>query len=129
MTNWRRFVIGSGAFLALAASACNQDDRSATPTDPVGTWKANVVELSVPGEIVWHIRPDGTTGYTFSTATGTTTLDGTWTYANGIIYERNSEGESASGSIRWLDRDSFVITIKDNGDPAYRGITRLYRRM
>jgi len=113
--------------LAVVVPACRLNNGADSKL--VGTWKAKVVELGIPTEIIWHIKPDGTTGYVFTTPLETTTMEGTWTYSDGTIYETVSGGASASSSIRWVDQDNFILTIKDNGVPAYRGLKRSYRRL
>ncbi|HMF95057.1 MAG TPA: toll/interleukin-1 receptor domain-containing protein [Vicinamibacterales bacterium] len=95
----------------------------------VGTWKANVVELGLRIEIIWHVWPDGTSSYLATSATGTATVNTMWTYTDGVIYERSSSGPPSSGSIKWIDHDHFVLTIIDNGDPRTRGLERHYSRL
>src|SRR5262249_39650366 len=104
-------------------------DRPDERSQLVGTWKADVVELGVRMEIVWHVWPDGTSSYMATSATGSGTATTAWTYTGGIIYERSSSGPPSSGSIRWIDRDHFVLTIIDTGDPRTRGLERRYSRL
>jgi len=96
----------------------------------VGTWKANVVESGVPIEIIWHILPGGRSDYVMTSPAGQEKGSRTWTYANGIIFETSPEGLPSSGSIRWIDENNFVLTIKDNGgDDRQRGVERHYSRL
>jgi hypothetical protein len=95
----------------------------------VGTWKADVVERGVPTEIIWQIRADGTSHYMFRSAIGSGTAKTTWTFADGIIYEESSTGPPSKGSIKWRDRNHFVLTVIDNGDPGTSGSERHYSRM
>jgi hypothetical protein len=99
------------------------------PSQLVGTWKADVVELGVPTEIVWQIRADGNSTYVFSSASGRGTASTTWTYADGVIYEESSIGSPSKGSIHWIDRNHFVLTIIDNGLLGTSGLERHYSRM
>ena len=101
------------------------DDRAQL----VGTWKANVVELGLAYEIIWHVWPDGTSSYQASSAVGNATVNTSWTYTGGVIYERSTSGPPSSGSITWIDRNNFVLTIIDNGDPRTRGLERRYTRL
>ncbi|HXI27630.1 MAG TPA: toll/interleukin-1 receptor domain-containing protein [Vicinamibacterales bacterium] len=95
----------------------------------VGTWQADVVELGLAVELLWQVRPDGTSSFVATSATGRFAVDTAWTYADGIIYERSTAGPPSSGSIRWIDRNHFVLTIIDNGDPRTRGLERHYSRL
>lgn len=96
----------------------------------VGTWHAQVVELGIPMEIIWHIWPDATSSYRITTPTQTLTMNTKWTYANGVIYERSLEGSGlpSSASVQWIDHDHFTVTILDNGDPGSHGRKRNYSR-
>ena len=81
-------------------------------------------------EITVTFLANGTSRYSFKDAKGRTGSDtGTWQYSDGILFERFSNGSSAKGSIRWIDRDNLEITIIDNGVPAYSGLKRRYRRI
>jgi hypothetical protein len=97
----------------------------------VGTWQANVVELGIPIEIIWHIWPDGSSSYRITTPTETSTANSKWTYADGVIYERPLEGSGvpSSGVVQWIDHDHFTLTILDNGDPGSHGRKRNYSRL
>jgi hypothetical protein len=44
------------------------------------------------------------------------------------IYERHPDGRQGKGAIQILDRNHFVVTVVDNGFPAYTGLQRLYVR-
>ena len=104
-------------------------NRADTGSQLVGTWRADVVELGIPMEIIWHVWPDATSSYMVRSGARSVTANTTWTYSNGIIYERSSEGDPSSGSINWIDKNHFVLTIIDNGDPRTRGLERHYSRL
>jgi hypothetical protein len=87
------------------------------------------VELGLAIEIVWHVRPDGSSSYVATSTSGSFTAETTWKYMDGVLYERPQSGPPSSGSIRWIDRDHFVLTIIDNGDPRTRGLKRRYARI
>ena len=96
----------------------------------VGAWRANVSEAGNNVEINYTFGADGTTDIFLRDAQGRTVRDhGTWRYSNGVLYERFSKGRGGRGSIKWLDRNTFELTIIDNGNPAYRGLKRRYRRI
>jgi type II secretory pathway pseudopilin PulG len=116
----------------------NRDSSSSstetTQTTPswklVGVWRTNVSELGVNEEITYTFRANGTSQAVFKDAKGRTATDhGTWQYSDGILYEKFSNGVSGKGSIEWIDNDTLVITIIDNGVPAYNGLKRRYRRI
>jgi hypothetical protein len=107
---------------------------SLTETSPssklVGVWRTNVFELGVTEEITVTFLASGTSQYVIKDAKGRTGTDhGTWQYSDGILYEKFSNGVSGKGSIEWIDNDTLVITIIDNGVPAYNGVKRRYRRI
>jgi hypothetical protein len=96
----------------------------------VGVWRTNVSELGVNEEITYTFLANGTSQAVFKDAKGRTATDhGTWQYSDGILYEKFSNGVSGKGSIEWIDNDTLVITIIDNGVPAYNGLKRRYRRI
>ena len=114
------------------------DDDNASPSPSgnmspssqlVGVWHANVAELGQNYEVTFRANTDGTYQYSARNAKGQTINDGgTWQYSDGILYQRFSNGASGKGSIEWIDRDTFELTIIDNGVPAYSGLKRRYRR-
>ncbi|HSP62114.1 MAG TPA: lipocalin family protein [Pyrinomonadaceae bacterium] len=117
-------------------SNANQKDStsSVTETSPsaklVGVWRTSVSELGTNEEITYTFFADGTSRAVFENTKGRTARDhGTWQYSDGILYEKFSNGASGNGSIEWIDNDTFVITIIDNGVPAYNGLKRRYRRV
>lgn len=96
----------------------------------VGSWKANVVEGGVATEIIVHYWADGTLDYVMTTPTGQQKGNRTWTYSNGILFERSLNELPSSGSVRWIDENNFVLTIKDNGgDESQKGVERHYTRL
>ena len=96
----------------------------------VGTWRSRVSEFGQQYEITVRFAPEGTATYLMKDAMGrTATMMGTWQYSDGLLYERFSNGASGKGSINWVDTDNFVLTIIDNGVPAYSGIKRYYHRL
>jgi hypothetical protein len=117
------------AAVAGAPSQTPESDESAERARLIGTWKANVVELGVPIEIIWHVWPDGTTSYAVTSGNQSATATTRWTYSDGVIYERSETGPPSSGAIRWIDPNNFVLTIIDNGDPRTRGLERRYTRL
>jgi hypothetical protein len=106
-----------------------ESDESAQRARLIGTWRANVVELGEPVEIIWHIVPDGTSNYTFTSGNRRGTATTKWTYSDGVIYERSEDGPPSSGAIRWIDANNFVLTIIDNGNPRTRGLERRYTKL
>jgi Caspase domain len=95
----------------------------------VGTWQTTEIVNGQKETITWHIKPDGSTTYLFTSAGGTERQDGFWQFSDGILFEKLASGYSGRGSIKWIDNDQFVLTIIDNGVPAYAGVKRVYRRL
>ena len=120
---------------ATNSNASKKDSApSLTETSPsaklVGVWRTNVFELGINEEITYTFFADGTSRAVFKDTKGRTGTDhGTWQYSDGILYEKFSNGASGKGSIEWIDNDTLVITIIDNGVPAYNGLKRRYRRI
>jgi serine/threonine-protein kinase len=119
----------------LKDSKNNAENRGSPETEEgspaqrlVGVWRANVNELGTSTAITYTFKSDGTSRALFKTPRGTGTDQGTWRYSDGILHERFSNGASGKGSIRWIDDDTFEITIIDNGVPAYSGLKRIYHR-
>jgi hypothetical protein len=95
----------------------------------VGTWRANIDQFGIPTEITWHVRPDGNADYIFKHSYLTETGNETWSYSDGVLRETTSDGRRVSSSIEWTDRDHFIMTIIDNGNPAAAGTKRRYSRV
>jgi hypothetical protein len=112
----------------------NDAKNSSNETSPswklVGTWRTNVTEVGVKEEITYTFNANGTSDVVFKDSKGRTSEDhGTWQYSDGVLFERFSNGVSGKGSIEWIDNDTMVITIIDNGVPAYSGLKRRYWRV
>jgi hypothetical protein len=118
-----------------AAQAKSKDNsRSSENTSPswqmVGVWRANSTEFGYSWEITYTAKADGTYQYFARNSQGGTVQDyGLWQYSDGILYQKFSNGASGKGSVEWLDRNTFLLTIIDNGTPAYNGVKRRYHRV
>jgi len=111
-----------------------QSSPPASPTpqasDLVGVWRTNVFENNVRQEITYTFFADGRSKAVFKTADGQTESHlGAWRYSDNTLFETFPEGAKGKGAIKWIDRDTFEITIIDNGVPAYNGLKRRYRRI
>jgi hypothetical protein len=100
-----------------------------TDKDLVGSWSTRVNEQGQRMEITVTFLRDGSTRYVFKNAQGRTNYQASWRYSDGLLYERYPDGKSGKHSIRWIDKDSFELTIIDNGNPSYVGLKRLYHRI
>ena len=119
---------------AAKANSNKGNSQSSESTSPawqmVGVWRANSTEFGYSWEITYTANADGTYQYFARNPQGATAQDyGLWQYSNGILYQKFSNGASGKGSIKWLDRNTFVLTIIDNGTPAYNGVKRRYHRV
>ena len=110
----------------VSTSATRSQQQSA---HLIKTWKADVAEGGIPLQIIWVIMPDGTAGYEVTSGARKERFEVTWTYANGVIYEKGPHSGFSSGAIEWVDDDHFVITIKNNIDPGSEGVKRYYSRL
>ena len=91
----------------------------------VGTWRADVNQF----EITWNVGSDGS--YTFKAKSGgqvTGDESGSWRNAGGVVYLTPQQGLISSGSISWVNRNYFVLTILDNGNQAEADQKRHYHR-
>ena len=143
-------VVIGGAILALLSYGNKQDKTSNTTTSNinsndkgsvtsdnkspswqlVGVWRANVTEQGDKYEITVTFNSDGTYKHVAKDARGRTAIgNGTWQYSDGILYQIFSNGASGKGPVRWIDNNTFELTIIDNGVPAYSGIKRRFRRI
>lgn len=93
----------------------------------VGTWRARGVVLGQAYDVVWHARPDGTATYLLDTGDGPVRTDGTWQYSDGILYETSPNG-SETGAVELIDSNQVIVTIIDNGTPAFSGVKVHYYR-
>lgn len=124
---------------ALEAAKANSNNvkgnsQSSENTSPswqmVGVWRAVSTEFGDSVEMTYTANADGTYQFFARNAQGATAQDyGLWQYSNGILYQKFSNGASGKGSVEWLDRNTFVLTIIDNGTPAYNGVKRRYHRV
>jgi hypothetical protein len=94
----------------------------------VGVWRTTVIENGSNTVITVTFRANGTTHYMFR-ARGTSSYNGAWQYSDETLFEKFPTGASGKSSIRWIDPDTFELTIIDNGVPAYIGLKRQYKRV
>ncbi len=95
----------------------------------VGLWQTDVVELNMQIRIIWNIRSNGTSTYTFITPNVKSTTNGTWKFSKGYTLEQFEDGGFGKGRVIWKNNDTFELTIIDNGVPAYSGLKRVYVRL
>lgn len=141
---WGAAVFGAiaGLAAAIAVARLGLDKQGRHPGFPgapepapasesakfVGTWQADEIEFGTPIRITWQMQAHGISCYQFLTPQGASALSGTWQYSHGVIFESYSNGASGRGAVRWIDDNHFVLTILDNGVPAYVGVKRNYHR-
>ena len=95
----------------------------------VGTWQTDVNEIDLRMTITVTFRANGTTHYVFNTRGRTNGYDGTWEYSDETLFEKYPSGASGKSSIKWIDENTFDLTIIDNGVPAYSGRKRRYQKV
>ncbi|MEZ5852073.1 MAG: hypothetical protein R3D68_15645 [Hyphomicrobiaceae bacterium] len=108
--------------------------RIPTPADLVGVWETRNVEEGRDVGIAWIVKPDRTVDYEFNVdgtvfpgSTGTWEIDAAgiltehWHRGNGVI-------ESGRAQLALRDAHTLKLTILDNGNAAYTGKVRIYRR-
>ena len=99
----------------------------------VGAWTTRNVEFGRDVEIVWTLWRDGTLAYRFAVdGIPFEGSRGTWVYDGTLMHEQWDRPDgtvgAGRGSVEWIDNDTIRLTIVDNGDPTYRGMSRVYRR-
>lgn len=109
-----------------------------TPQFMVGTWSANVVEFGIAQTIMIELTQDyglqgvnGVISYAVIVNNNVTNAGtGYWKMENGVLSQFNAYmGPDGIGSVRYINNDTFELTIVNNGVPAYTGIKRLYNRV
>ena len=99
----------------------------------VGTWETRVRELGQEVRIRFITTSDGRCSYRFDNGLGWVDgSTGTWALADGDTLVESWEKPVAGagrGRIEVIDRETFRLTIIDNGHPAYKGLVRIYRRV
>lgn len=95
-----------------------------------GDWVANVKEYGTYCTIYFSPKKDGTYSTNFNCGGSTNTASGTWKYNDGRLVQYANSGRTVGkGSIKWINKDYFIITIIDNGNPDYKGVKRHYKRV
>jgi len=94
-----------------------------------GVWRTTVIENGSNTVITVTFRANGTTHYMFRFRGTTSSYNGVWQYSDETLFEKFPTGASGKSSIRWIDSDTFELTIVDNGVPSYIGLKRLYKRV
>jgi hypothetical protein len=130
LLNLGRGALLQAMLLLVMLSGCQggSANNQVTASQLVGVWKFTGVEFGQPIEILLELHPDGSEAVNFTTAFGIEVQCGTWQYSNGIVHETLWNGVAARGRSNWIDRNHYVLTIIDNGVPAFTGMKRHYFR-
>lgn len=95
----------------------------------VGTWRASIFENGQRLEVLWTVKANGITYFSFQYPNGNIlTKAGRWDYSGNIITQISTDGEIAKGSIEFINSNYIVLTILTNSDPGSAGIKRHYYR-
>ena len=94
----------------------------------VGGWKAVVNEKGKVTTIYVEFKLDGTYKTTFESGSRRGANDGNWRYSGNILTQTSSQTPPGRGSIKWVSKDEFILTIINNGDSYYEGVQRRYYR-
>jgi hypothetical protein len=109
-----------------------------TPGMLVGTWGADVMEFNVPQTILLEFTEDysvqgvnGTMTFVFLVNNNiSSTGVSYYLVENNTLYEYNAFlTMTAYGTLRYINNDTFEVTIVNNGVPAYSGLKRVYQRI
>jgi hypothetical protein len=99
----------------------------------LGSWETNTVEAGRALRLGWTLFADGSLAYDL-VIDGVERLGstGTWSLDGGSLREQwiRPDGSRGSGvgTVERVDDHTIHLTIIDNGDAAYNGIVRIYRR-
>ena len=124
----------AGLTVQLAQSADRDDAGVLNRAYFIGVWETRNQELGRDVKVIWTVRGDHSLDYDFVvdgvSGRGST---GTWDFRDGVLIEnwRRPDGTTGTGraSIEKIDANTFRLTVIDNGDPQYRGVVRIYRRL
>ncbi|MFM9940522.1 MAG: hypothetical protein ACKVP7_13640 [Hyphomicrobiaceae bacterium] len=132
-------ILGSG-FAPLRAETTRAPHGSQTaqasqltPDYFVGVWSTRNIEFGQDVEIIWTLWRDRRLAYQFIiNGTAYDGSGGTWAFDGTMMHEYwnradGSKGEG-KGFVEWIDANTIRLTIEDNGDPKYKGLSRVYRR-
>lgn len=109
-----------------------------TPQYLVGTWAAQVVEFDIPQTVMIELTEDysiqginGGISYVVIVNDDITNSGiGYWNLENGVFTQYNILlAPEGIGSVRYLNAESFELTIVNNGVPAYTGLKRVFNRV
>lgn len=111
------------ASILITTSTINAFQNS--DSNIVGTWHIWLNGI----DVTWVIRGNGTCIFSIKDANGETrSIKETWYLGEGNIYEKNSNGQIAYGSISMPDYNHLIVTVIDNGNPQEVGQVRIYTR-
>lgn len=120
------------AKLAQGASGANQNAKL-THDYFVGEWTTRNLEFGQDVEIIWTLWRDGTLAYRFTVdGVASAGSPGTWHFDGKIMHEHWDRHDGSKGLgrgfVAWIDENTLRLTVVDNGDPRYQGLSRVYRR-
>ncbi|MCB0525141.1 MAG: M48 family metalloprotease [Lewinellaceae bacterium] len=116
----------------------NNSSKSVTAQQLIGTWAADVIEFNVAQTIMIELNYDysvqgvnGVISYAVLVNGQVTNAGmGYWKLEGNVFSQFNPylviEG---IGSLRYINDDTFELTIINNGVPAYTGLKRIYKRI
>lgn len=126
-------VPGAGSS-AIARGWVPAEGAAITKAYLVGVWETHNSEHGRDVRIVWTVRADSSLDYDFVVdGVGSRGSTGTWDFRDGTLYESwvRPDGSTGAGhaALERIDENTFRLTVIDNGDPGYRGLVRIYRRL
>ncbi|HHH50433.1 MAG TPA: hypothetical protein ENK52_05605 [Saprospiraceae bacterium] len=128
MTNQYRGIWILAILFSVFVGSCSVYKQAVSTKRLVGLWESKVLEQGEQLTILLHLFADGNSTYQFISKAETFNDTGTWNYSDRILHEQYSDGSTGEGSIKWISKNKFEITIIDNGDPSYSGLKRVYKR-
>jgi len=93
-----------------------------------GKWVSPDPTQGYKGFVTIRFDTNGILYYVFEQDGTLSELETNWQYENGVIVEER-HGQVSRGSLQWMNDDYFILTILENGAPAYKGVQRHYRRI
>lgn len=94
----------------------------------IGQWQAKSSEFGTFYIFDWTIKANQQCTFRATAGSRYTEVQRTWRYAAPHITLLDNGKQAFKGSIEWLSKDQFLLTIIDDGNPQNQGVQRLYIR-
>lgn len=115
------------AFFLWSALVC-QIAYAQNSQSLIGQWQAKSSEFGTFYIFDWTLKSGQRSTLRATAGSRFAEVQRTWRYSPPNIVFLDNGKETLKGSIEWLDKDQFLLTIIDDGNPQNQGVQRLYIR-